>query len=100
MVSSYGPPDPPIRAACWKGDELLGNALLSWDLGNDGPNLYDLRVTLPSGEAIRRQGPELFECLFQLRRLSLDPRDIKLAVNGARLNAWASGMLREQGGGL
>jgi hypothetical protein len=44
------------------------------------------------------QGPDLFEALRVLRR-ELDPQAIRLGCNGARRNAWASGMQRDMGEG-
>jgi hypothetical protein len=43
-------------------------------------------------------GPDLFEALRNLRR-QLDPLDVRLGCNGARRDAWASGMQRDMGEG-
>jgi len=43
-------------------------------------------------------GPDLFEALRNLRRL-IDPLGFRLALNGARRDAWASGMQRDMGEG-
>ena len=43
-------------------------------------------------------GPDLFEALRNLRRL-VDPLGFRLAFNGARRDAWASGMQRDMGEG-
>lgn len=42
-------------------------------------------------------GPDLFECLCQLRRW-LAERDFRILCNGARIDAWASSMSRGMGG--
>jgi hypothetical protein len=44
------------------------------------------------------EGPDLFEALRALRRI-VDPLGIRLGVNGARRDAWASGMQRDMGEG-
>jgi hypothetical protein len=41
---------------------------------------------------------DLFECLRTIRR-ALEPSDVRLCCNGARVDAWASGMARDMGGG-
>ena len=43
-------------------------------------------------------GPDLFEALRNLRRV-IDPLGFRLALNGARRDAWASGMQRDMGEG-
>jgi hypothetical protein len=52
----------------------------------------------PDGNRREAEGPDLFEALRTLRR-ALDPRGIRLAVNGARRDAWSSGMQRDMGEG-
>ena len=47
---------------------------------------------------MERQGPDLFEALRTLRA-KLDQEEILLGCNGARPNAWASGMQRDMGEG-
>lgn len=44
------------------------------------------------------EGPDLFKALRALRRV-LDPLGIRLGVNGARRDAWASGMQCDMGEG-
>lgn len=41
-------------------------------------------------------GPDVFEALRSLRR-ELDARGLRVGVNGARPNAWSSGMQRDMG---
>ena len=54
-----------------------------------------LAITSPDGNIWRADGPDLFNALRALRRL-MDPQGIRLGVNGARRDAWASGMQRWQ----
>lgn len=42
------------------------------------------------------EGPDAFEALRNLRR-QLDPLGVRLGCNGARVNAWSSGMQRDMG---
>ncbi|MDG3007307.1 hypothetical protein [Paludisphaera mucosa] len=42
-------------------------------------------------------GPDLFECLCQLRHW-LASKDFRILVNGARIDAWPSSMARQMGG--
>jgi len=44
------------------------------------------------------EGPDLFNALRELRS-ALDPLGIRLGVNGARRDAWASGMQVDMGEG-
>jgi hypothetical protein len=57
-----------------------------------------LTVTSPDGKGWAAEGPDLFKALRALRRI-LDPLDIRLGVNGARHDAWASGMQCDMGEG-
>src|SRR5205807_954787 len=90
------------------GQSLVGR--ISWLLV-PGPNRgdewpqdpddfeYELHLSLPRTRFVVT-GPDLFECLMKLRRQYLDPQSWKIGCNGARENAWASGMLRTSGGGI
>ena len=51
-----------------------------------------------TAEAGAAEGSDLFKALRALRRI-LDPLDIRLGVNGARRDAWASGMQCDMGEG-
>ena len=62
--------------------------------GRDWP----IAVAGPDGNRWDAEGPDLFEALRTLRR-ALDPLGIRLAVNGARRDAWSSGMQRDMGEG-
>lgn len=57
-----------------------------------------LTITSPDGKSWTAEGPDLFKALRALRRI-LDPLDIRLGVNGARRDAWASGMQCDMGEG-
>lgn len=57
-----------------------------------------LTITSPGGRSWAAEGPDLFKALRALRRI-LDPLDIRLGVNGARRDAWASGMQCDMGEG-
>jgi hypothetical protein len=57
-----------------------------------------IAIAGPDGNRWQAEGPDLFEALRALRR-ALDPRGIRLAVNGARRDAWSSGMQRDMGEG-
>ncbi len=57
-----------------------------------------LTLTSPDGKNWTAEGPDLFKPLRALRRI-LDPLGIRLGVNGARRDAWASGMQCDMGEG-
>ncbi len=57
-----------------------------------------LTITSPDGKMWAAERPDLFKALRALRRV-LDPLDIRLGVNGARRDAWASGMQCDMGEG-
>lgn len=57
-----------------------------------------ITITSPDGESWAAEGPDLFKALRALRRI-LDPLGIRLGVNGARRDAWASGMQCDMGEG-
>jgi hypothetical protein len=57
-----------------------------------------LAITSPDGKSWAAEGPDLFRALRALRRI-LDPFGIRLGVNGARRDAWASGMQCDMGEG-
>jgi hypothetical protein len=57
-----------------------------------------LTITSPDGKSWAAEGPDLFKALRALRRI-LDPLGIRLGVNGARRDAWASGMQCDMGEG-
>jgi hypothetical protein len=57
-----------------------------------------ITITRPDGRSWEAEGPDLFKALRALRRI-LDPLGIRLGVNGARRDAWASGMQCDMGEG-
>jgi hypothetical protein len=57
-----------------------------------------ITITGPDGTSWAAGGPDLFKALRALRRI-LDPLGIRLGVNGARRDAWASGMQCDMGEG-
>ena len=57
-----------------------------------------LTLSSPGGESWAAEGPDLFKALRELRRI-LDPLGIRLGVNGARRDSWASGMQCDMGVG-
>ena len=63
-----------------------------WPLATSrrGPD-WLITITRPDGTSWVAEGPDLFKALTALRRI-LDPLGIRLGVNGARRDAWASGM--------
>jgi hypothetical protein len=76
-----------------------GSGHEQWSLttNRQGRN-WSISVASPDGNSWDAQGPDLFEALRMLRRV-LDPLGIRLAVNGARRDAWSSGMQRDMGEG-
>ena len=78
---------------------LAGASEQSWPLtasrrGRD----WLITITSPDGTSWAGEGPDLFKALRALRRV-LDPLGVRLGVNGARRDAWASGMQCDMGEG-
>lgn len=67
-------------------------------LDGDGRSTHELSLRSPTGAGWTASATDIFEALLRLRRL-LEPSEIRVLCNGARLNAWASGMARDMGGG-
>lgn len=59
---------------------------------------WTLELGAPDGRSWSVEAGDVFECLLILRR-QLEPESIRVCCNGARVNAWASGMARDMGGG-
>lgn len=59
---------------------------------------YSLRTHVRELGVVTSEAGDLFEALARLRR-KLEPLGYRLLLNGARRNAWASGMARDMGGG-
>ncbi len=57
-----------------------------------------ITITRPDGTSWAAEGPDLFKALRALRRV-LNPLETRLGVNGARRDAWASGMQCDMGEG-
>ena len=76
-----------------------GAGVERWSL-TTGRRGRDWLITITSldGMSWVAEGPDLFKALRALRRI-LDPLGIRLGVNGARRDAWASGMQCDMGEG-
>jgi hypothetical protein len=59
----------------------------------------ELDLISPDDRVWVTTGPDVFECLTELRR-TVEPLGITVAVNGARLDAWPSDTQRDVGRGL
>jgi hypothetical protein len=80
----------PVRSGSSEQSWVLTTALRGRD--------WLLTLLSPGGESWVAEGPDLFKALRELRRL-LDPLGIRLGVNGARRDSWASGMQCDMGEG-
>jgi hypothetical protein len=61
---------------------------------------HSYRLTLRTfGETWVAEAGDVFECLRGIRR-QVEPRGLRLCCNGARRDAWSSGMQRDMGQGL
>jgi hypothetical protein len=78
---------------------LAGASEEQWPLatGRRGRD-WLITITRPDGRSWAAEGADLFKALRALRRI-LDPLGIRLGVNGARCDAWASGMQCDMGEG-
>lgn len=82
----------PIRVTSESGDQ-------QWTLTTSRRGRgWLIAVTDHDGNSWAAEGPDLFEALRALRS-AVDPLGIRLGVNGARRDAWASGMQRDMGEG-
>lgn len=78
---------------------LSGSGEQQWTLTTDRRDRdWLLTITSPDQASWAAEGPDLFKALRELRRI-LDPLGIRLGVNGARRDAWASGMQCDMGEG-
>ena len=82
----------PVRVASESGDQQW--TLTTSRRGRD----WLIALTDHDDNSWAAEGPDLFEALRALRRI-VDPLGIRLSVNGACRNAWASGMQRDMGEG-
>lgn len=78
---------------------LINGVPASWLLQVDVREDFNLALTLVAPDRTwTANGTDLFDALMNLRD-QLDEMQIRLCCNGARRNAWASGMQRDMGGG-
>jgi hypothetical protein len=77
--------------------------LRGWLDGYDGPvPTYRIELVTRLGNytcPYTATGPDMFEALVRLRR-QLEPDGLMVAVQGARRDAYPSGMARDMGGGM
>lgn len=77
--------------------------LRGWLDGHDGPvPTYRIELVTRVGHytcPYTATAPDMFEALVRLRR-QLEPDGLMVAVQGARRDAYPSGMARDMGGGL
>lgn len=60
---------------------------------------FQLSISDPaSGKSWTSAGHDLFNCFVDIRR-QVEPAGVRFCVNGARINAYPSGMSRDMGGG-
>lgn len=77
-----------------------GNALHTWTLAltKPGPNRIALTLSDGSGRRWEALGSDVFDALMRLR-LDAERDRLQICCNGARKNAWSSGMQRDMGDG-
>ena len=61
--------------------------------------LHRMTLRATDGRTWTSEGGDVFGCLCDIRQ-ETDPLGIKLCVNGARRNVWATGMARDMGQGI
>jgi hypothetical protein len=70
------------------------------DLDTIAPHhAYRLTVGAPDGRNWTAEDSDVFACLSAVRE-QVEPVGYRLCCNGARRDAWASGMQRDMGGGI
>lgn len=62
------------------------------------PRFCTLRLRLPGGRTVEAEAGDFYESLLMVRR-QLEAQGLTVCVQGARKNAWASGMARDMGEG-
>jgi hypothetical protein len=62
------------------------------------PHGWRLELCAPDDRVWCAEAADVFQCLLELR-CRVQSEDITICCNGARTNAWASGMLRQMSGG-
>jgi hypothetical protein len=82
---------------------LLGSGQTEfWDLDVQtvaAHRRYTLTCQAPGGRRWTAEAGDVFNCLLDLRR-QVEPEGIQLCCQGARRDAWSSGMQRDMGKGL
>jgi hypothetical protein len=80
---------------------IEGGKTLTWALALTKPERHRITLALRdgSGRAWEATGGDAFDALMKLR-LEVEPDGIQLCCNGARRNAWSSGMQRDVGEGF
>ena len=63
-----------------------------------GVRRYRITLRAPDARQWSGEATDIFECLIELRK-QIEPLGLRTCCNGARLDAWASGMQRDMGGG-
>ena len=80
---------------------VVNGQVETWKLHYDYSKVateYVMVITAPNGRLWWTQAGDVFGCLHELRK-KLEKKGIRICCNGARTNAWASGMQRDMGGG-
>jgi len=77
-----------------------GGSSASWSLTltKPAPHLVSLTLTSVGGQTWEGIGGDVFDALMSLRS-KVEPDRVQLCCNGARRNAWSSGMQRDMGEG-
>jgi hypothetical protein len=78
-----------------------GGKALTWALALTTPEPHRVSLSLNdgSGRTWEATGGDVFDALMKLR-LEAEPDGVQLCCNGARRNAWSSGMQRDMGEGF
>jgi len=74
-------------------------AVWTLTLARPQPDSFALALSDGSGRRWSAGGPDVFDAQLNLRR-ELEAEGIQLCCNGARRNAWSSGMQRDMGDGF
>jgi hypothetical protein len=67
--------------------------------GSRGDRIIDIQLTSSTGQQWRARGGDAFTALMEVRA-QVEHDGYLVGCNGARRNAWASGMQRDMGEGL
>lgn len=81
-----------------RGDDSADARLQWWKVMEDNGRItYRIKLT-GIGQKFDGAGPDMFEALVEIRR-QLEPTGWRIAVQGARMDTYPSGMARDMGGG-